>query len=102
MAQTKFKLHTEEEQGVTHAHTHAIKEPKKKPTFVKEPQRNALAKSIFSISSGANLSVHLIKLFEILTPTQKKQLVDYADRDDRTASCVIKEALIEQGIIQED
>ncbi len=101
MAQTKFKLNTEEDQGITHAHTH-VKETKKKPTFKEEPHRGSIAKSIFSISSGANLSVHLIKLFEILTPTQKQQLMDYADKDDRTASCVIKEALVEQGIIQAD
>lgn len=101
MAQTKFKLNTEEDQGITHAHTHP-KEQKVKKTFEATPEKSTIAKSLFSITSGASLCVHLIKLFEILTPTQKSQLIEHATKDDKTASCVIKETLIAQGIIEED
>jgi len=51
--------------------------------------------------SGVNLTVHMIKFFEILTPRQKQQLINYAQKDDKTAGCVIKEILIEKGIIEE-
>ena len=33
------------------------------------------------------------------TPSQKKELMEYAALDDRTAGYVIKKALIEKGII---
>ena len=99
MAQTKFKLNTEQKQKndeVTHAHTQ--KKSVRKP--IKQEEGGFFSKLTSPISSSANLSVHLIKLFEIMTPTQKQQLIDYATKDDKTASCVIKEVLIEQGIIE--
>ena len=100
MAQTKFKLHVKEEENeITHAHTQKTK--------IKKPIKREQTGGIFSkfsspISSSVNLSVHLIKLFEIMTPSQKEQLVDYAKQDGKTAACVIKDVLIEQGIIEED
>jgi len=104
MAQTKFKLHTEAEETVTHAHAQNEKieevvesettKNKVKSNITPEPANGSL------ISSSVNLGIHLIKLFEILTPTQKQQLINYAQKDDKTASCVIKELLIEKGIIQ--
>ena len=101
MAQTKFRLNTEENQKddeITHAHTQKVKVKK---TVKKEQESGFLSKLTSPLSSSANLSVHLIKLFEIMTPTQKQQLIDYAQKDGRTASCVIKEVLIEKDIIQE-
>lgn len=41
-----------------------------------------------------------VSLSVALTPTQKKQLIEYADKDDRTAGYVIKKLLIENGIIE--
>ncbi len=99
MAQTKFKLNLEDEDVVTHAHT---QNTKSKKIFEEEPQRNSLSKATFSLSTGIDLSIHLLKLFEILTPTQKKQLIEHAKKDDKTASCIIKEALITQDIIEAD
>jgi len=99
MAQTKFKLNSNEDHVVTHAHTQT-KKVKKEP--VEQKERGILSATSFSISSGLNLSVHLIKLFEILSPVQKQQLVEYATKNDKTASCVIKDALIEQGVIEVD
>ena len=93
MAQTKFKLNVEHDDAITHAHIQ--KEPsreKNTPIDIKG----------IPLLSGIDLSVHLIKLFEILSPTQKKQLVEYAKLNDKTASCVIKEVLISQGIIEND
>ncbi len=101
MAQTKFKLNTEEEAGITHAHTHVKEQPIKKE-YQEVPEKSGISKSIFSMTAGASLSVHLIKLFEILTPAQKTQLVENALKNDKTASCVIKETLIKQGIIEDD
>ena len=91
MSQTKFKLNSEEqEHKVTHAHTQEVKKPISTPSSSKG----------IPLLSGAKLSVHLIRLFEILTPLQKQQLVDYATENDKTASCVIKELLEKEGIIQ--
>ena len=102
MAQTKFKLNTKQTQkndDITHAHTQktSVRKPIKK-----EEEGGFLSKLTAPLSSSANLSVHLIKLFEIMSPAQKQQLIDYATQDDKTASCVIKEVLIEQGIIEDD
>ncbi len=41
-----------------------------------------------------------IPLSVALTPTQKKQLREYAKKDDRTAGYIIKKLLIEKGIIE--
>jgi len=41
-----------------------------------------------------------VSLSVALTPTQKQQLIEYADKDDRTAGYVIKKLLIEEGIIE--
>ncbi len=91
MAQTKFKLNsTTKEQNKTHAHTQA-NQIKDKPLDVEGS----------TMLSGVNLSVQMIKFFEILSPRQKQQLINYAKKDDRTASCVIKELLIQKGIIEE-
>ena len=91
MAQTKFKLNDNiHEADITHAHTQT-KEPKNTPLDIKGS----------TMLSGVNLTVHMIKFFEILTPRQKQQLINYAQKDDKTASCVIKEILIEKGIIEE-
>ncbi len=99
MAQTKFKLNTNEDHVITHAHTQT-KKVKKEPE--QKESKGVISSTAFSISSGINLSIHLIKLFEILSPIQKQQLVDNAVKNDKTASCVIKDALIEQGIIEVD
>jgi len=99
MAQTKFKLNSTEEEGVTHAHAQMKKVKTPAP---KEDESCALYRAAFRVSSGVDLGVHLIKLFEILTPVQKKQFVDYAKEEDKTGSCVIKELLIQEGIIQDD
>ncbi len=99
MAQTKFKLHVEAEDSITHAHAQneQIKQTVQEKSTVTPIETNGS-----SLTSGINLGVHLIKLFEILTPTQKQQLIEYAAKDDRTASCVIKEVLIQKGIIGDD
>jgi len=41
-----------------------------------------------------------VSLSVALTPTQKKQLIEYAEADDRTAGYIIKKLLIEKGIIE--
>ena len=104
MAQTKFKLHTEAEETVTHAHA---QNEKIEEEVVSDSTKNETKSTLTPqqangslISSSVNLGIHLLKLFEILTPTQKQQLIDYAQKDDKTASCVIKELLIEKGIIE--
>jgi hypothetical protein len=99
MAQTKFKLHTDEEDTITHAHA----QQKKVNTPIDiQASKTSAASLAFSISSGVELSVHLIKLFEILSAVQKKQLIEYAKKDDKTASCIIKDLLVESGIIEQD
>ncbi len=91
MAQNKFKLNSKtNEEELTHAHTQT-KEKMLSPIDVKGSL----------ILSGVNLSVSMIKFFEILSPRQKQQLLNYAELDDRTAGCVIKELLIQKGIIEE-
>ena len=99
MAQTKFKLNTEEEDGITHAHA---QNEQIKQAAIDEPSITPIQTTGSCLTSGLNLGVHMIKLFEILSPTQKQQLIEYAQLDDRTASCVIKELLIEKGIIEQD
>ena len=98
MAQTKFKLHVEAEDSITHAHA---QNEQIKQTVQKEEKTTPIEINGSVLTAGVNLGVHLIKLFEILTPTQKQQLIEYAKKDDRTASCVIKEVLIQKGIIEE-
>jgi len=41
-----------------------------------------------------------VSLSVALTPTQKKQLITYAEADDRTAGYIIKKLLIDNGIIE--
>jgi len=107
MAQSKFKLNSKEEDGLTHAHTQTI-EPKesvkevKKAPLKNDESENGLLSCFGSLSAGAGLAVHMIKLFEILTPVQKNALIEYAKADDKTASCVIKELLLKEGIIEEE
>jgi len=105
MAQTKFKLNIEEDKNnndVTHAHAQKIQKEKVRQPIRREQSNGFFSKLSSPISSSMNLSVHLIKLFEIMTPVQKQQLVDFATKDDKTAACVIKEVLIEQGVIEDD
>ncbi len=103
MAQSKFKLNAKEEDGITHAHTQTTKVKSPNPTSnPTEEESCKLFQFAFKVSSSVDLGVNLIKLFEILTPIQKKQFVEYAKKDDRTASCVIKELLIKEGIIEDD
>ena len=106
MAQSKFKLNSQEEEGLTHAHTQTI-QPKETPQEVKKARvennenSGGIISCFASLNAGAGLAVHMIKLFEILTPTQKNALVEYAKADEKTASCVIKELLLKEGIIEE-
>jgi hypothetical protein len=99
MAQTKFKLHVEEQESVTHAH--AQHEQIKQSTN-EQASITPIETQGSYLTSGVNLGIHLIKLFEILSPTQKQQLIEYAQKDDKTASCVIKDLLIQKGIIETD
>ena len=82
MAQAKFDKLSSDKKSIT---THADLQKKKpgRPTGSKVKQEQA----------NVSLSV-------ALTPTQKKQLIDYADKDDRTAGYIIKKLLIEKGIIE--
>ena len=41
-----------------------------------------------------------VSLSVALTPTQKQQLIEYAEKDDRSAGYIIKKLLIEHGIIE--
>jgi len=107
MAQSKFKLNSKEEDGLTHAHTQTI-EPKVTPSqklkskpLKRDENSNGILSCFAALNAGAGLAVHMIKLFEILTPAQKNALVEYAKADDKTASCVIKELLLKEGIIEE-
>ncbi len=99
MAQTKFKLHTEENTEVTHAHA---QHEKIHQTIKDEIKITPIDTKGTPVLSGINLGISLIKLFEILTPTQKQQLLEYAQKDDKTASCIIKELLVEKGIVEKD
>ncbi len=91
MAQTKFKLSSDiQTPDLTHAHTQT-----------NHKTNTPLDITGSTMLSGVNLSVGMIKFFEILSPRQKQQLLNYAQKDDRTASCVLKELLIEKGIIEE-
>jgi len=99
MAQTKFKLNVEEEESITHAHAQneQIKETQKV-----EKKLTPMKVSGVPLLAGFNLGSHLLTLFEIMTPTQKQQLIKYSESEYKQASEVIKELLIEKGIIEED
>ena len=43
-----------------------------------------------------------VSLSIALTPTQKKQLIEYAKADDRTAGYIIKKLLIKEEIIEDN
>jgi len=99
MAQTKFKLNVSKEESITHAHAQSeqLKEAPKE-----EKKLTPMKVSGIPLLSGFNLSSHLLTLFEIMTPTQKQQLIKYSESQYKQASDVIKELLIEKGIIEED
>ena len=84
MAKAKFnKLNSDNETKTTHADLQ-----KKKPG-------RPIGSSVKKEQANVSLSV-------ALTPTQKKQLIEYADKDDRTAGYIIKKLLIENGIIEQN
>ena len=43
-----------------------------------------------------------VSLSVAFTPSQKQQLIEYAQEDDRTAGYVIKKLLIKEGIISDN
>ncbi len=82
MAKAKFnKLNTENDTKVTHADLQRKKPGRPIGSSVKKEQAN-------------------VSLSVALTPTQKQQLISYADKDDRTAGYIIKKLLIKEGIIE--
>ena len=84
MAKAKFnKLNSSVENKTTHADLQAKKPGRPKDSKVKKEQAN-------------------VSLSVALTPTQKKELIAYAEADDRTAGYVIKKLLIREGIISEN
>jgi len=84
MAKAKFnKLNSDNETKTTHADLQKKKPGRPMGSSVKKEQAN-------------------VSLSVALTPTQKKQLIAYADKDDRTAGYIIKKLLIENGIIEQN
>ena len=84
MAKAKFnKLNSDNETKTTHADLQKKKPGRPMGSSVKKEQAN-------------------VSLSVALTPTQKKQLIEYADKDDRTAGYIIKKLLIENGIIEQN
>lgn len=82
MAKAKFdKLSSEKISVTTHADLQNKKPGRPLGSKVKQEQAN-------------------VSLSVALTPTQKQQLIDYAEKDDRTAGYIIKKLLIEKGIIE--
>jgi len=88
MAREKFnKLATNTSKSTTHAD---LQNESAKPT-IGRPVGSKIKKE----QSNVSLSV-------AFTPSQKQQLIDYAEQDDRTAGYVIKKLLIKEGIISEN
>ena len=81
----KFKqIKIDSNENNTHATMQTVKKPgRPKDSKVKKEQAN-------------------VSLSVALTPTQKKELIAYAEADDRTAGYVIKKLLIREGIISEN
>ncbi|WP_455756430.1 hypothetical protein [Sulfurimonas sp.] len=77
------KLNSDEKEKTTHADLQKKKPGRQPGSKTKEEQAN-------------------VSLSVALTPSQKKQLVEYAQQDDRTAGYVIKKLLIKEGIIEEN
>ena len=82
MAKAKFeKLSSDKPSVTTHADLQTKKPGRPVGSKVKKEQAN-------------------VSLSVALTPTQKSQLIEYADKDDRTAGYIIKKLLIDNGIIE--
>ena len=54
------------------------------------------------VGSGTKKEQSNVSLSVAFTPTQKQELIDYAQEDDRTAGYVIKKLLIKEGIISDN
>ena len=87
MAQSKFKINNTNQDIQTHADLQ--KEIISKP---KAPIGRPKGTKVKKEQSNVSLSV-------AFTPSQKQQLIDYAEQDDRTAGYIIKKLLIKEGII---
>lgn len=79
----KFNKLNNQENKTTHADLQKKKPGRQVGSKTKEEQAN-------------------VSLSVALTPTQKKELVAYAEQDDRTAGYIIKKLLIKEGIITEN
>jgi hypothetical protein len=89
MARTNFnKLTTNNNSKTT---THADLQKANKKTTIGRPIGSKTKKE----QSNVSLSV-------AFTPSQKQQLIEYAQLDDRTAGYVIKKLLIKEGIIEDN
>ena len=82
VSSNKFKvLKKEKSEQTTHADLQKKKPGRPANSKVKQEQAN-------------------VSLSVALTPSQKKQLIEYAEADDRTAGYIIKKLLIDNGIIE--
>ena len=64
-----------------------------------ESKTKKLGRPFGSINKSEQANVSLSVAF---TPTQKKKLIAFAKKDDRTAGYVIKKLLIKAGIIEDN